>query len=99
LYRVVYSPECKEEVRELRAYITTERSRRIADAYIARLKSFCKGLALAPHRGESRPELEESLRTIGFEHRISVVFRVYDDQQFVRVIGIRYGGRQINTSS
>ena len=93
MYRVQYSIECKEEIRELRAYITNQRSRQIANAYIKRLRRFCEGFAMAPHRGEVRTDLKEGLRTIGFEHRISIVFRVYDDQQLVRVTGIRYAGR------
>lgn len=95
MYRVHYSLECKDEIRELRAYITDQRSRRIADAYIRRLRTFCEGLSIAPHQGESRPELKEGQRTIGFEHRISVVFRVYDDERLVRIIGIHYGGRSL----
>jgi plasmid stabilization system protein ParE len=96
LYRVAYSQECEREIRELHAYITLEKSYRVATQYIRRLKTFCKSMAIAPHRGEHRPGLAEQQRTIGFEGRISIVFRVYDEQKLVRITGIRYGGRSLD---
>jgi len=83
-------------MRELRAYITLKRSRRAADNYLKRLRDFCEGLAIAPHQGETRPELKEDQKTIGFEHRITVIFRVYDDRELVRITGISYAGRSLN---
>ncbi len=57
--------------------------------------SFANAWRLHRTRAKPGPELQEQQRTIGFEHRISIVFRVYDDQKLVRITGIRYAGRNL----
>jgi plasmid stabilization system protein ParE len=58
-----------------------------------RIRDFCRGLAIAPHRGEDRTHLRPGLRSIGFEDRIAVLFAVFDDKHLVEIEGFDYGGR------
>lgn len=54
---------------------------------------FCKGLALAPYRGQHRPGIAFGQRSIGFERRISVIFEVRELEQVINIVGVRYAGR------
>jgi plasmid stabilization system protein ParE len=93
-YKVEYAPEARADLNELHGYIELHATKRIAAAYIRRVRNFCRDLAIAPHRGESREHLRPGLRSIGFEDRISVIFAVFEDQHLVEIEGLEYGGRQ-----
>jgi toxin ParE1/3/4 len=94
---VVLSPEGQEDLRELRDYIARESSRRKADNYIRRVAKFYKSLAIAPHRGEQRFSQRPGMRSIGFEHRISILFSVSDEDRRVEILGFFYGGRNVES--
>ena len=95
MYRVVFTPECRADLLELRSYIARHTSARVAANYMARLKTFCQELAAAPERGEHRPGIPFHQRTIGFERRVSVIFAVRPTDERVIIVGIRYGGRAL----
>lgn len=94
LYKIKYTPEAKIDLNEIRNYIALHTSKRTAARYIRRLRSFCRELAVAPHRGEGRNHLRPGLRSIGFEDRISILFAVFDEDRLVEIEGFDYGGRQ-----
>ena len=48
-------------------------------------------LASFPERGTRRDDILPGLRTIGFEHRASIAFRVTGEQ--VEIMAIAYAGR------
>ena len=48
-------------------------------------------LATFPERGTKRDDLAPGIRTIGFERRATIAFRVGDDT--VRIVRIFYAGR------
>jgi toxin ParE1/3/4 len=83
-------------MRQIKIFIAKESSIYIARRYIARLKSFCADLSLAPYRGEPRPGLQASLRSIGFDRRISVVFEISKSEHIVRIVSFHYAGRAWN---
>jgi len=91
-YRIRYSRAALRDIHQLLAHITAESSSRIAQNYIGRLREFCSDLSIAPHRGEQREGLPHSYRSIGFGHRISVVFSVSDSESLVRIIRFYYAG-------
>jgi toxin ParE1/3/4 len=93
VYRVILSPESRGHLKELRSYDAKANSRRVADNYIRRIRKFYMGLALAPHRGEQRFAHRPGIRVIGFEHRITILFAVFDDDRRVEIIGFYYGGK------
>ena len=98
-FRVVYSRASLHDMRKIRTYIAERSSIRIARRYVARLKSFCADLSFAPYRGEPRPGLKSSLRSIGFENRISVAFNISESERIVRIVSFHYAGRAWNESA
>jgi toxin ParE1/3/4 len=93
-YKVQYTPEARTDLNELRDYIKLHSTKRTAAAYIRRVREFCRDLAIAPHRGESREQLRPGLRSIGFEDRISILFAILDAEEIVEIEGFNYAGRQ-----
>ena len=66
-----------------------------AEAYIGRIEKACMSLAMFPERGLRRDDLAPGLRTIGFERRVTIAFRVLD--QIVEIVAIAYGGRDFES--
>ena len=64
---------------------------KIAGGYIDRIEDACMALATFPKRGRRRDELLSGLRTIGFERRVTIAFRVPNTQ--VEIVTIAYAGR------
>jgi toxin ParE1/3/4 len=95
LYRVILTPGGRADLKELRAYIAQQNSRRVASNYLRRLKKFYEKLALAPYRGEQRFEHRPGFRVIGFEHRITILFSVSEEERQVEILGFHYGGRNV----
>lgn len=92
-FHISYTPEAEEDLRELHSYIALRSTRRRATGYIRRLRTFCRELSMAPHRGEQQLH-RPGLRTIGFERRVKVVFAVFDKVRVVEIAGFDYAGRQ-----
>jgi toxin ParE1/3/4 len=90
-YRVRLTPEAQDHLEQLEDYISEASSPRIAANYIERLRNALNSLALSPFRGTKREEFGAGLRTTGFEHRITILFAVRNDE--VIIVGIFYGGR------
>jgi toxin ParE1/3/4 len=78
---------------ELYAYIADTANRSVAGGYLDRIERACLSLAAFPERGRSRDDIHPGLRTIAFERRALIVFRIgRTDVEIVRVL---YGGRDI----
>jgi len=52
-------------------------------------------LATFPERGTIRDDLAPGLRTMGFERRVTIAFRVLD--QVVEIVAIAYAGRDFES--
>lgn len=94
-FTIQYTPEARLDLDEIHDYIELHSTRRTARNYISRIRTFCRTLAIAPHRGEDREPLRPGLRSIGFEGRVSVLFAVFDKERLVEIQAINYGGRQV----
>lgn len=95
MYRVIYTAECRAQLKALRSFIAACESKRVAARYMRRLKVFCDELAIAPHR----EGIKFDQRSIGFERRVSVIFEVVDAERVVNIAGIRYAGQQFDQTS
>jgi toxin ParE1/3/4 len=60
-------------------YIAEESGHVGAGNYIARIEKACMALATHPRRGTRRDDIALGLRTIGFERRVTIAFRVMGD--------------------
>jgi plasmid stabilization system protein ParE len=95
-YSVIFLEGAYADLDELYDQIAEAKSPRVAEAYLDRIGEFCKALGIAPHRGEHRRGLKGDQRSIGFEHRISVVFRISDERKDVTIVGFLYAGRRLS---
>lgn len=75
----------------LYAYIAERAGYRIAGDYIDRIEDACMALATFPKRGKRRDDILRGLRTIGFERRVTIAFRVLKTQ--LEIVTIAYAGR------
>jgi toxin ParE1/3/4 len=89
--KVVFRPEAEADLVSLYEYIAERAGYRIAGGYIARIEEACMALATFPKRGTRRNDTLPGLRTIGFERRITIAFRVLKTQ--VEIVTIAYAGR------
>jgi toxin ParE1/3/4 len=90
-HKVVFRPVARADLLSLYTHIS-ERSGRIrALGYIDRIEAACMHLATFPERGTRRDDLGKGIRTLGFERRATIVFRVLEDE--VEIVTIAYAGR------
>lgn len=92
-YEVLFLADAVEDLDALFCYIAQESSLEIADGYLARIERLCMSLATFPQRGTSGNGKIPGLRTMGFERRVTIIFRVGEDQ--VEILRILYGGRDL----
>ncbi|SDR18886.1 toxin ParE1/3/4 [Rhizobiales bacterium GAS191] len=89
--RIIFTPRAERQIDSLHAYITEKASEGRADAYIARIVTFCSGLGTFPLRGQQRNDLLSGLRITGFERRVTIAFIATSEA--VLIEGIFYGGQ------
>ena len=95
-YRVVFSPEARDDLVELYDFIADEAGADIALGYIERIEAQCRRLQDFPERGTLRGDIRPGLRIIGFERRVVIAFHV--EPAIVVINRILYGGRQIESA-
>lgn len=95
-HSVVYSPEAKQDLLDLYAYIAGRSGPDRARAYTARIEAHCMGLADFPERGSPRNDLRPGLRITGFERRVMIAFHV--SFETVIIDRVLYGGREPKTA-
>jgi len=76
--------------------MTDKASESRADAYIARIVTFCTGLATFPLRGQQRDDPLSGSRTTGFERRVTIAFVLTTDA--VLIEGIFCGGQDFEAA-
>jgi toxin ParE1/3/4 len=90
-HEVALSERAQRQLQEIEDYLAERFYPRNAERFVRRLTKACHSLALAPHRGTKRDELRPGIRTIGFERRATIYFKVVE--QHVFIIGVFYGGK------
>ena len=95
MYRIVFAPEARDDLKELYLFIAEQADGDRAMAYLERIENYCQGFANFPERGTRRDDLLPGLRVVGFERRVTIAFHVgADTVTFLRIL---YGGRDIDT--
>jgi toxin ParE1/3/4 len=92
---VLFRPGAEDDLLTLYRYIADSSGAARADAYVTRIEQACMALAPFPERGTRRDDLAPGLRTIGFERRVTIAFRVLDHA--VEIIAIAYAGRDFES--
>ena len=91
MHKVVFRDEANADLTAIYDYIASQSSPETAIGYIRRIQAACLALAHFPERGTKRDDILKGLRTIGFERRATIVFRVLRTR--VEIVSIAYGGR------
>jgi toxin ParE1/3/4 len=93
-YEVLFRPRAQRDLVSLYRYLAEQSSPRIAANYIGRIEQVCISLTSLPLRGTAIASPVSGLRTMGFERRATVLFRV--DKEKVEILRIFYGGQDLN---
>ncbi|WP_342360017.1 type II toxin-antitoxin system RelE/ParE family toxin [Terrarubrum flagellatum] len=94
-HKVYFRPQAEADMFALYEYIAEQAGLTIAQGYIDRIEAACLALADFPERGTRRDDLLPGLRTIGFERRATIAFRVLKTR--VEIVTIAYGGRDFES--
>jgi toxin ParE1/3/4 len=92
---VYFRPRAEADLVGLYEYISERSGPGIAGGYIERIEAACMALAEFPERGTRRDDLSRGLRTVGFERRVTIAFRIQKSR--VEIVTIAYGGRNFES--
>jgi toxin ParE1/3/4 len=92
---VYFRPKAEADLVGLYDYIAETSGTRIAAGYIDRIEAACMALADFPERGTRRDDILRGLRTVGFERRATIAFRVLRTR--IEIVTIAYGGRDFES--
>jgi toxin ParE1/3/4 len=90
---VFFAAKAVADLDALYCFIAEKASPKIADGYLARIERQCASLETLPLRGTAVPGRVSGLRTMGFEHRVTILFKVGEER--VDILRILYGGRDL----
>jgi toxin ParE1/3/4 len=94
---VEFRAEALADLESLYDFISAQNSPAVAIGYVRRIREKCLALADFPERGTKRSDILPGLRTLGFERRVTIAFRVFKTK--VEIVTIAYGGRQFEPES
>jgi toxin ParE1/3/4 len=92
-YEVYFLAEAIDDIDALFCYIAEESSHEVASRYLARIERFCLSLETFPRRGADLSGAVAGLRAMGFENRVTILFKV--GQERVEILRILYGGQNL----
>ena len=92
-YRLEQSALARRDLVDLHAWIVDEASDDIADAYLNRVIAKLATLVDFPNRGTPRPDLGPGVRTVSFERRLIVIYRV--EAETVTILRVVNGSRDL----
>ncbi len=93
--KVYFRPHAEADLLALYEYIAGKAGETIAGNYINRIEAACLALANFPERGTRRDDILPGLRTVGFERRVTIAFRVLKTR--VEIVTVAYGGRDFES--
>ncbi len=94
IYEVRFSKRAQADLISIHDYIAKRSDESVSLRYFERIRDYCLTLSSFPERGRSWQYVFKGVRTIGFERRVSIAFRIKG--QTVTIIRVMYGGRDIN---
>ncbi|CUW38624.1 Putative ParE-like protein (ParDE toxin-antitoxin system) [Magnetospirillum sp. XM-1] len=93
--RLVFRATAESDLSSLFRFIAETSGPARAGAYLDRIEHACLSLLTFPERGTRRDDIVPGLRTIGFERRVTIAFRVVADT--VEMVAIAYAGRSFES--
>ncbi|CDZ41865.1 type II toxin-antitoxin system RelE/ParE family toxin [Neorhizobium galegae] len=91
--KVLFHPLADADLEAIYNFIANDSPPR-AIAFVRRIKTFSASLATMSERGRNREDLAEGVRTIVFERRVIVAYRLTDNS--IVILRIFYAGQNID---
>ena len=86
-HRIVWEQSARDDLLEQYDWVTDQADSNTALRYTSRVEAFADKLRVFPKRGTPRFHLGAALRTVTFERRLVIVYRVEDnDVVILRII-------------
>ncbi len=95
-YEVRFSPATLDDLTAIFDYVAERAGAPTAAGFVLRLEAACLSLEFAPNRGTARDDLRPGLRTVGVERRATILFTVDEEGGQAVILGVFYGGRDVN---
>jgi toxin ParE1/3/4 len=89
--QIIFSFTARADLALIESWVAENAGATIASKYSRRILSFCQRLETGSERGTKRDEIRLSLRVIGFEKRVNILFVVTPGD--VTILRIFYGGQ------
>ncbi|GLS32131.1 toxin ParE1/3/4 [Mesorhizobium albiziae] len=89
-YKVTYRPLAVGDLDRIYDFIALDSAER-AFSYVSRIRDHCDKLSEMPERGVPRDDLAPGVRTLSFERRVLIAYRV--DHNAVRIVRVFYAGQ------
>ena len=81
--KVIFSEDASDDLSELGIWVGERGGRAVAEDYLVRIHSACMKLSQFPRRGSPRDHLAPGLRSITFERRVVIVYRLEADHVLI----------------
>jgi toxin ParE1/3/4 len=92
-HKIEFLHRARADLFQLYEQIAEQAGLDIAADYVDRIEQACRALELSPLCGRQRDDILPGLRTVGFERRATIVFRVRSSR--VSIIRVLYGGQDV----
>ncbi|MGH8124824.1 MAG: type II toxin-antitoxin system RelE/ParE family toxin [Rhodanobacteraceae bacterium] len=97
-YTVALSPQARDQLVALNAYIAAAASPTVADRYTDAIAEFCFSLATFPERGLCRDDVRPGVRVTNYRRRAVIAFAIDAESEQVSILGVFYGGQDYETA-
>jgi toxin ParE1/3/4 len=89
---VRYRPEASRDLADIyRIVLRVSASPVTARRFVERIRERCRRIGVLPRAGRPRDDLFPGLRTVPFERKAVITYRVVEDH--VEIVNVFYGGR------
>jgi len=85
-----YRPEARADLASIYAWLADRSDAAAAFAYVSRIEAACQRLIEFPRRGSPHDPLEPGLRSVPFERRATIYYRVTESA--VEIVRVLYAG-------
>ena len=91
--RIVFSARADGQLRSLYRYIARQADPETAENYLTRIVQRCHAIVDVPRGGRPRGELGKDLRSVTFEGRATILYRLRSDE--VVISAVFHRGRDV----
>lgn len=94
-FRVIFDEAARSDLRDIFDYVEARAGAATARRVVEQLFDCCMQMERYPERGTRRDDIRPGFRTIGFRRRATILFRVDLALSEVIILGVYYGGRDM----